>query len=151
MLQRLLLVTRLGALAVEQQQGLDALDAQIAILGPDATILRVNQAWRDFGYENGAGHDEWVGQNYHDACADAAASGDEDAVAVTVALAQVLRGGADRREFAYECSSPTEKRFFLLTIAAFEHQRERHATVTHADVTQHVLRGEVTLGMADGH
>lgn len=125
---------------------LDALDAQIAILGPDATILQVNRAWREFGLENGAGHDDWVGHNYHDACVDAAATGDEDAVAVTVALAQVLRGGHERREFAYECSSPTEQRFFLLTIAAFEHRCERHATVTHQDVTKHVARGEIELG-----
>lgn len=127
---------------------LDAFDAHIAILGPDATILRVNKAWREFGLDNGAGHAMWEGWNYHDACAEAAASGDEDAVAVSVALAQVLRGGHERREFAYECSSPTEQRFFLMTIAAFEHNHERHAAVTHEDVTRHVLRGELELGLA---
>ncbi|MEM8707278.1 MAG: PAS domain-containing protein [Actinomycetota bacterium] len=129
------------------ESALDSLDAQIAILGPDATILRVNKAWREFGAENGAETTEWVGWNYHDECARSAATGDEDAVAITVALAQVLRGGAEKREFAYECSSPTERRFFLMTIAAFEHDRERHATVVHEDVTPHVMRGEISLGL----
>lgn len=125
---------------------LDAFDAHIAILGPDATILRVNKAWREFGLDNGAIHATWEGQNYREACEEAAAGGDEDAIAVSVALAQVLRGGAEKREFAYECSSPTEQRFFLMTIAAFQHNRERHATVTHENVTKHVLRGEIELG-----
>ena len=104
---------------------LDAFDAQIAILDADARIIRVNEAWRRFGAANGAPDIEWVGWNYHDECARSAAAGEEHAANVAVALAQILRGGIERRMFAYECSSPTEQRFFSMTITAFDHDGER--------------------------
>ena len=129
---------------------LDAFDAQIAILDADARIIRVNEAWRRFGAANGAPDIEWVGWNYHDECARSAAAGEEHAANVAVALAQILRGGIERRMFAYECSSPTEQRFFSMTITAFDHDGERHAAVVHEDVTAHVQRGAMPVGDLDG-
>jgi hypothetical protein len=57
-----------------------------------------------------------VGVNYLDTCSRAADSGDELAAVVGAALTAVLTGHAPEAALDYPCHSPSEQRWFHLTV-----------------------------------
>ena len=94
----------------------DALPSEAAVLDRDGVILVVNEAWRRFGRENGAGSACGAGVDYLSTCQLSAATGDEVAAAVHAALTAVLDGHAPAASLNYPCHSPTERRWFRLTV-----------------------------------
>jgi hypothetical protein len=94
----------------------DVLPTEGAVLDSSGAILLVNEAWRRFGRENGAGSACGVGVNYLTTCERAAESGDEIAAVVRAALTAVLAAHAPEAGLDYPCHSPSEQRWFHLTV-----------------------------------
>ena len=93
----------------------DLLPGVGAVLDSSGVILLVNESWRRFGRENGAGAACGVGINYLRTCDRAAESGDEIAAVVSAVLTAVLAGHAPKAALDYPCHSPSEQRWFHLT------------------------------------
>ncbi|HWC30846.1 MAG TPA: PAS domain-containing protein, partial [Dehalococcoidia bacterium] len=115
---------------------LDALSDEIAILDSAGRIVAVNEAWKRFAGSNG---DEalvrtGVGQNYLDVCLTASEAGNEDARQALDGLRAVLKKASEQFVMEYECSSPSERRWFVLTATALAQQPG--ALVTHRDITE---------------
>ena len=94
----------------------DVLPGVGAVLDSSGVILLVNESWRRFGRENGAGSACGVGIDYLRTCDRAAESGDEVAAVVSAALTAVLAGHAPEAALDYPCHSPSEQRWFHLTV-----------------------------------
>ncbi|MCZ8132415.1 MAG: ATP-binding protein [Steroidobacteraceae bacterium] len=113
---------------------LDAIPANAALVGHDATILAVNAAWRRFAHDNGWHDPAGVGLNYRRVCA--AAGDDPHAVAAREGLDAVLAGSLHSFERDYPCDAPGAARWFHLLIAPYGEDSSRGAVVMHFDVTQ---------------
>ncbi|MGN6522119.1 MAG: putative bifunctional diguanylate cyclase/phosphodiesterase [Actinomycetes bacterium] len=124
------------------QSVLASLPAQTAILGPSGEILAVNAAWEDFWCGNGGAGGGCAG-NYLDVCDDAAAAGDSDAERTASGIRRVIAGEAALFELDYECSSPTQERWFHLMATALlggeDGQADGSVIVTHQDITRRKL------------
>lgn len=100
---------------------LDSLPAHIAILAADGEILWVNEAWRTFARQNGlraAGFGE--GENYLDVCDRASGAAGAEASSMAAGMRAVARGARASYFQEYECSSPTEQRWFQCRVTRFE-------------------------------
>lgn len=101
----------------------DVLPSEAAVLDTSGVILMVNEAWRRFGRENGAGAVCGPGVDYLRTCQRSAASGDHVAAAVAAALTAVLSGHAPEAALDYPCHSPRDQRWFHLSIRPLHGQR----------------------------
>lgn len=122
---------------------LNALPAHIALLDRQGTILSVNAAWRQFAIDNDlADPGHGVGLNYLEIC-DAAKSLDADeAHQVSAGIRSVLAGGARSYSVEYPCHSPTEKRWFLMTVTPLADALPHGAVAMHLDITKRKLSEE---------
>ena len=102
-------------------------------MATDGTLLAVNQAWRRFGEENGAGALCGPGANYLRVTRRAADGGDDTAAVVLAALEAVLGGGAPRACMDYPCHAPLTQRWFRLRAERLPGRRE--LLITHQDIT----------------
>lgn len=108
--------------------------SEAAILDETGTLILVNQAWRDFGSDNGAGSTTCgVGSNYLDVCRHAASNGDPIASAAHAALTAVLHGHTDPARLDYPWHSPTQQRWYQLR--AHPLPGPHRVLVLHDDVT----------------
>lgn len=128
---------QLPALAVDV---LDALDGPACLLDPQAGILVVNAAWRDFAVANGALPERTgPGVSYLDCCATAASYGEEEdraaATAVAAGLRRVLSGEQRRFTLDYPCHSPDEQRWFSVHVSPVTLPEGTGAVVRHVDIT----------------
>jgi PAS domain S-box-containing protein len=122
---------------------IDALTKHLAVLDERGTILRVNEAWRRFGEENGlAGAAGGVGSDYLAACEVPCPGG--DGASFSDAIRGVIRG--DRRTFEvdYPCHSPSARRWFQMRVSRFPGDGPVRVVVTHDDITARVLAEEAT-------
>jgi two-component system sensor histidine kinase/response regulator len=119
---------------------LNALPAHVALIDPDGVILTVNESWRHFATANALlGPDFGVGQNYLDVCERARGDCSEEAHAAAIGIRRVLQSEA--RDFAleYPCHSPTERRWFHLTVTPLREDRRAGAVVMHVNITERKL------------
>jgi len=119
----------------------DSMDANIAVLDEDGTIVAVNRAWHQFARDNGVGDPATVavGANYFQVCQRAADSSPVASECLT-GMHGVL-AGEERFETIYPCHSPERQRWFLLRV--FPLQREpRQLIVVHLDITERWLAAE---------
>lgn len=118
---------------------LNALPAHIALLDALGFIVSVNQAWRQFAGANLFRRpDAGRGLNYLEVCD--RALGDDAAQAhqahqAAAGIRAVLAGAADSFSLEYSCHSPSEQRWFLLTVNALMDQSPPGAVVMHLDIT----------------
>lgn len=128
---------------------LDALPAHIAMLDPDGVITSVNASWRQFASENGLQSPDFgVGQSYPGLCdtvviRDAAEA--DDAQQVAMGIRSVLSGEAREVSIEYPCHSPTEERWFRMSVTALQadEQQVTGAVVMHVDISER-KRAELT-------
>jgi two-component system cell cycle sensor histidine kinase/response regulator CckA len=114
---------------------LNALTAPIALIDSVGRITAVNEAWRDFGKDNGLDTaDSAIGQNYLEVCDQAAGSKSLEARHAAAGIRAVLSGELKRFEIEYECHSPSEERWFRLQVAPLS--GSIGAVIKHADVTE---------------
>lgn len=111
----------------------DAWPSECAVLAPDGTILLVNEAWRRYGDENGAGALCGPGADYLRVTQRAADTGDDVAGVVLASLTAVLSGNAPRARLDYPCHSPDQQRWFRLTAEPLPGRPE--VLVVHDDIT----------------
>jgi diguanylate cyclase (GGDEF)-like protein/PAS domain S-box-containing protein len=136
--------------AVKQAAILNALPAYIALLDTEGFIISVNEAWRRFGSAiviQAPGYE--IGLNYLQICdstlEDDSAKGHE----VAKGIRSVLGGEAKSFSIEYPCHSPTEQRWFLLTVTPLTVDRPKGgAVVMHLDVTEK-RQAETTLRVSE--
>ena len=123
------------------QDVLDSIAAHIAVLNDSGEITAVNEAWRQFGLDNGG---EWsmkgvgVGCNYLHVCRDATGDNAEEAAAIYNGIRMVLERETDYFSMEYPCHSPIAKRWFLLTVSPLT-RTGGGAVVSHQNVTERRL------------
>ncbi len=128
---------------------LNALPAQIAVLNRNGTILAVNEAWSQSATDNGASAviRAGIGVNYLDACRQEALAGDASAAQALAGTQAVLDGSQAHFALEYPCHSPTEQRWFMMSVTPLAHE-SGGATIVHADITQH-KRAQEALARAE--
>lgn len=137
------------------QTVIDAMSANIALLDRLGVIKLVNRNWCAFSDANGGKPGEYgLGFNYLDLgqasqcdpnghCRPSNALNEErrNLVAATAGIRAVLFGETDRFEMSYPCHSPTEERWFLLTVTPFPSESTFRVVVAHENITQ-LVRAE---------
>jgi diguanylate cyclase (GGDEF)-like protein/PAS domain S-box-containing protein len=122
--------------AAKQAAILNALPAHIALLDTQGRIIWVNEAWRRFAGANAIkGPGYGIGLNYLEICDSARGDDASEAHHVAAGIRSVLAGGVKSYSIEYPCHSPTEQRWFLLTVAPLADDRRNGAVVMHLDVT----------------
>ena len=119
---------------------LDSLAHQIAVIDAEGTIQWVNASWKTFARDNGCQPDiEWLGVNYLHVCRRSAGNGAGDGSAVLAGIERVINGEQAAFYFEYDCHSPTEQRWFMMTVRPLDWDGPSHFVVTHHDITERKL------------
>jgi len=129
--------------AARQASILNALPAHIALLDAQATILSVNEAWRQFGEANappGPGHG--VGVNYLQICDNARGKGTSDALQAAAGIRSVLNGEAAEFSLQYPCHAPSERRWFQMTVTSLAVEHMHGVVVMHINITERKLAAD---------
>ena len=124
---------------IEEQQAaiLDALPAHICLLDKAGNILEVNDEWKQFALENGyTGTNFGIGSNYLEICDKATGDFSEEAKQVAEMCRAVLSGKAAHFELEQPCFSPTEKRWFKLTVTPLSKEKLAGAVIMHINITE---------------
>ncbi len=110
--------------------------ANIAILDKSGRITIVNQAWLTFAADNIVGSSPAIGPgtDYLAVCRDAAAT-DAESMRAFLGISSVLDGTLPQFTLEYACHSPTEQRWFLMTVASLSRTGNGGAIVSHQNIT----------------
>lgn len=131
--------------AAKQASILNALPAHIALLDNQGIIISVNEAWRRFADNNELrGAQYGIGRNYLDICSVAAGTDSSEAHQVGDGIRSVLKGGAKSYSIEYPCHSPTEQRWFQLTVTPLEDQQSHGVVAMHLNITERRTAEEQT-------
>jgi diguanylate cyclase (GGDEF)-like protein/PAS domain S-box-containing protein len=133
--------------AAKQAAILDALPAHIALLDAQGLIISVNEAWRQFANSSalhGPGHE--IGINYLAICDSGRGSDSSEAHVVAEGIRSVLSGAARSFSIEYPCHSPTDRRWFLMTVTPLAEDRPNGAVVMHLNISE---RKRITAGLRD--
>jgi PAS domain S-box-containing protein len=123
------------------REGLNALAAHIAVIDRTGLIVLVNRAWTEFALANGGdlANGVTVGSNYLEVChGPATRDSDPDTACAREAmegLKAVLDGEQSHFSMEYRCDSPSQRRWFVMEIAALELDKRAGAIVSHLDIT----------------
>jgi hypothetical protein len=91
--------------------------AHIALLDLTGRILAWNPAWMRFALQNGLRSDyDFAQVNYLDVCDHASQRAEPYAQEALVGLLAVLRDAQPRFSMLYPCHSPTEQRWFRMSV-----------------------------------
>ena len=136
------------ALRVSQalnQAVLDSLASNIAVLDRDGKIIAVNEDWRRFARENEvADLAVSVNVNYLSVCRRAIERGNDEAKAAIDGIQAVLNGERSSFTLEYSCDSPTEKRWFQMSVTPLGGAR-RGVVVAHTNISTRRLAEEAIL------
>jgi diguanylate cyclase (GGDEF)-like protein/PAS domain S-box-containing protein len=117
---------------------LNSLTWHIAVLDSEGMIIAVNNAWRQFGADNDLPKTscDMLGANYLTVCQKALNEphGDE-ASAVQDGIQSVLLGTRDSFDLEYPCDSPTEQRWFHMSVMPLIGTRHG-VVVSHENITE---------------
>tara|TARA_R110001592_G_scaffold57536_14_gene174761 strand:- start:4201 stop:6561 length:2361 start_codon:yes stop_codon:yes gene_type:complete len=108
---------------------LNALPAHVVMVDNQGSIVSFNRGWQKFAQSNGLST-ELTGINYLDACGD----GGE----VAEGIRSVLAGDSSSFAIEYPCHSPTQQRWFLMTVTPLTHSASTGAVIMHLDITDRV-------------
>ncbi|MFA7281982.1 MAG: EAL domain-containing protein [Sterolibacterium sp.] len=123
--------------AAKQAAILNALPAHIALLDTQGRIISVNQAWRRFADANLLqGPEHAIGVNYLTICDSARGNDAAEAHQAAAGIRSVLDGGENSFSLEYPCHSPTEQRWFLMTVSPLAVDRLHSGVVMHLDITE---------------
>jgi len=112
---------------------MDSLSSRGAIINQDGTIVHSNQAWEDYGNENGLqDNPRSIGLNYLEVCQ---SNPDEDSTTFSTELTLLLAGKTDSFKYEYPLHTPTSKKWFLVEANRFTHKDEVFVLVVHIDIT----------------
>ena len=115
---------------------LNSLTAHIAVLNENGVIIAVNEAWKKFARENNSPDSEaYLGGNYLTTCKAAIEDGDQLADQVDLGITAVLNGVRSQFKAEYLCNSPTQQRWFTITVVPL-YQHGQGVIVIHQDITE---------------
>ncbi len=139
--ERLKLQSRkLAELAGQQAATFNTMPVSIALLDADGVIVAVNDAWAQFGAENGIRPGlSFVGMNYIKVCEAAVKDPTDDVLTVARMLREILAG--ERSEFSvrYPCHSKGKQRWFRCSASVSKTGDEVSGIVVmHVDETSNV-------------
>lgn len=125
------------------QDVLDSVSAHIAVVDRDGVIVAVNEPWRRFTEENapesvGVQRPDDVGTNYLKICRQAREADAEGAGDAASGIEAVMSGCVPRFRLEYPCDSPTEVRWFEMTVLPLTHDGGG-VVVSHANITERKL------------
>ncbi len=122
---------------------LSSLKSHIAVINADGKIVTVNKAWDDFALANGESMLSRVskGSNYFDVCKKSILAGDPHAERAMEGIKSVIKNEKNNFELEYPCDSPTEKRWFNLSVIHFGNDRDKVITA-HIDITSRKIAEE---------
>jgi PAS domain S-box-containing protein len=124
---------------------LGSLASHIAVLDSDGNIIAVNEAWKRFARENGgAAIADSVGINYMDVCRRAQERGNGEVGEALVGIQAVMDGARANFAVEYTCHSPSEKRWFVMSVTPLGGERGG-AVVSHTDITERKRAVEAIL------
>lgn len=128
---------------------LDSIPSQVVVLDNAGIIVHVNEAWSIFARENDGPESlvRGVGASYLEVCQTAFGDRADEALAAHDGIRAVLSGAQAKFDLEYPCHSPTEKRWFLMTVTPFKGMFGG-AVVSHVDITQRKL-GEIRRAAFD--
>lgn len=124
---------------------LNALPAQIAVLDRGGVIQMINEPWKQFALQNAIEPDKFVatygvGANYLEVCQDVAGlTENADQLHPNHSIQAVLDGDLPSFSMEYNCDSPTEQRWFMMTVLPLGKCTSRGAVVTHTNITERKL------------
>jgi len=119
---------------------LNSLQAQVVVLDESGIIIAVNEAWRRFARESGAGSQSQVGKKYLAVCRQSAMR--DDAAAETAeGITRLLDGTRTNFNLEYSCHAPAGRRWFRLRASRLGGGR-RGVVVSHQDISEHRLAME---------
>lgn len=117
---------------------IDALLDNVAIVDRFGEIVHVNRSWTKFTEKNGGPElrrKTGVGVNYLTVCDNAARRGSAQGAVVATALREILACNTETFELEYPCHAPNERRWFIVRVSAFGKDVDRHAVITHRNIT----------------
>jgi len=115
---------------------LNALRAHIALLDEKGNIVSVNDAWSRFGVANRmTSLQSAVGMNYLEICDRAKGEGSTEAHLAAGGIRRVLSGSEKSFSMEYSCNSPSEQRWFELTVSPLREDRQAGAVIMHLDIS----------------
>jgi PAS domain S-box-containing protein len=118
------------------QAVIDAILSPAAIVDDSGRIVGVNAAWRSFAEANGGDVQSfYLGRNYLEICGEACGDSSAEAPLVADGLRKVL-GGEDGFRCEYPCHSPTEMRWFEVTMAPVRLPDRRFVLIIHNDISR---------------
>ena len=123
------------------QSVLNSLNANIAVVDAAGEIVAVNTRWQEFALENSRQPETpaprtGVGVNYFSVCKPTAGNGSDDGVQAGAGLRAVLNGRLPSFQMDYPCDSPTQARWFAMTIMPLGLGGAGGAVITHTDISE---------------
>jgi PAS domain S-box-containing protein len=118
------------------QATMDTVSSHLCVIDENGTIVAVNKAWNDFARANPpvtANVSE--GSNYLAACNTKSENASQEAADFAGGIRAVIRGELDEFSLIYECSSPTEQRWFIGKVRPFPENGPRRFVVEHHNIT----------------
>lgn len=134
--------TRFGPeAALLAARAFDEIDANIAVLDRNGSILLTNRGWQQFAESNRLADGSvprncGIGANYLDACRSAEGPSAENSALIGDGLRSVLDGRKKAFSHEYPCHSPTRKRWFVMKARPIRYSRPRMVVVIHWDITE---------------
>jgi diguanylate cyclase (GGDEF)-like protein len=114
---------------------LNALPAHIALIDNQGVIVSFNRAWQEFAETNGLPVPTYgTGIDYLATCD----KGNESWEAAE-GIRSVLAGDASGFSIEYPCHSPTQQRWFLMTVSPTSVNATNGAVIMHLDITERTL------------
>ncbi|MDP3557558.1 MAG: PAS domain S-box protein [Bacteroidota bacterium] len=115
---------------------INSITAHIAVIDEHGIITDVNNAWDNFGLQNGETTLKRIGkgENYFDVCEKASRDGDKIAEVLLIGMKDVLNGKETVFYLEYPCHSHKEQRWFGVRVMKFE-TKERLIITLHTDIT----------------
>lgn len=119
---------------------INSLGAKIALLNEDGVIVDVNNAWKKFAKNNNLVSENFcIGDNYIEVSEQAGAAGNSIGYEVAEAIRDVLAGNLPEYSLDYDCHSPTEKRWYRLTVYPLYNSHRKGAVLHHQNITDRVI------------
>lgn len=123
---------------------LNSVPTAIAVIDGDGVILVVNDHWREFSRENAIDPGctalrPDVGSNYLAVCQAGIDVMSHGALAAYDGIQAVLSGKLPSFRMEYQCSSPNQKRWYLMTVTPLLQNARDGAVITHTDLTERKL------------
>jgi diguanylate cyclase (GGDEF)-like protein/PAS domain S-box-containing protein len=131
--------------AARQEAILNALPAHIALLDSRGIIVSANEAWRRFDRDSGTlGPGYEIGVDYLEICDSARGDDALEASQAAAGIRSVLDGTVKNFSLEYPCHSPTEQRWFLMSVTPMDENHRHSIVVMHLDITER-KRAELAL------